>query len=151
MDPGSFEDGVRALHARLEAEDGIEARRERSETTVTTPAEIPEAVKNIVQRSIATVKAFRDLRRAGEEKASEPARAKYRKALQTSLVELDRAVSAWKPSSSSGPGFDWAGFFRTATRGLDLVRDLKNGKVGAREARSFVEAEVLDMKTPRGR
>jgi len=107
---------------------------------------IPEAVKNVVQRSIATVKAHRDLRRAGEEKASEPARAKYRKALQNALTELDAAVIALpKIVPRTAASFDWAGFFRTATRGLELVRDIKDGKIDARKAKQWVEAEVIDM------
>ncbi len=110
---------------------------------------IPEAVRRIIQKSIAVVKAFRDLRRAGEEKASEPARARYRKALQAALVELDAAVSAWTPPAKTGSGFDWGGFFRTATRGLELVREIKNGKVGPKDVERWVEAEVIDMKTPR--
>ena len=114
-----------------------------------TPAEIPEGVRRIIHHAMRTVKAFRELRRAGEEKAAEPTRAKYRKQLQAALVELDQAVSAWTPERSSGGGFDWLGFFRTASKGIDFVRDLKDGKAGPKAAQQFVEAEVIDMKTPR--
>ncbi len=115
---------------------------------------IPEAVKNVVQRSIAVVSAFRHLRRAGAEKSSEEARAKYRKQLQAALVELDAAVVALPkiaPVTKGGAtgGFDWAGFFKTATKGIELVQDLKGGKLGPKDVRQWVEAEVIDMKTPR--
>ncbi len=115
-----------------------------------TDPSIPEAVRRLIQKSIATVKAHRELRRAVVDGVPEAGRAKYRKALQNALVELDAAVVAWSPEKKvSGPGFDWGGFFRTATRGLELVRDLKGGKAGIREAKEFVEAEVIDMKTKR--
>lgn len=111
---------------------------------------IPEDIQKIVKSSVAVVKAFRHLRRAGEEKASEEARKKYRKQLQTSLEVLDAAVSGWKPAPATpAQPFDWNGLFRSATRGLELIRDLKGGKVGPREVARWIDAEVADMPPKR--
>lgn len=111
-------------------------------------------MKPILEAAIAVVRAHRALRRAAADSVPPKQRQKYYKALRDALERLDEAVAAFKPpakpSAPPSAPFDWNGFLGTAVRGLEVVRDIRNGKATPREVANWIDAEVIDFSTPKG-
>lgn len=118
---------------------------------------IPKPLIDVAEAARATVHAFQQLREARRHEASDRVLAERRKALNSSLERLERAVVAFEKklaeakkaviAKKNAKPFDWAGLFNVTGKILDLASNVKSGKATPAEvkraAEDIIDAEII--------
>lgn len=109
---------------------------------------IPRPLIEVVEAARAVVRDVRALNEARRMEASERVRAEKMKALNRSLVALDKTVVALEKLAAKRPQstLDWTGVFKVAGKVLDLATKAKSGRLtkeDALNAADIIEGEIV--------
>lgn len=116
-----------------------------------------QPVKNVIDAARNVAKAHLAMKAAHRDEVSPRVMQGKKKALFDALEKLTESLvvfekeldAAKKAGSKPGSRFDWHGFFRAADGFLGLVAKAKEGKLGAKDVKEYIDVEVMSVTEKR--